>query len=245
MKGLRFAALLLGGVALLAAAGWAVTSHASAEPTDEQATAAVAPAKDAAAAAEEAAPAAEPVEEKAVSERGVGEIGPFTMKPRIPVLEEGDNYPCSDCHEPDSANPERRELVENHEDLKLDHGNGKFWCLACHDLKNRDQLHLIEGELVSFDESYRVCGQCHANRERDVLMGGHGKRIGSWRGERMLTACVECHNPHSPAFKPRAPKAPPKLRKGLARPAHPPLSETPWERAARERGLPVAGASHE
>ena len=40
-------------------------------------------------------------------------------------------------------------------------------------------------------------------------MGGHGKRIGNWQGERIILVCTECHNSHSPSIKPKQPDPPP------------------------------------
>ncbi|MGB7972395.1 MAG: hypothetical protein WCF31_10545 [Candidatus Deferrimicrobiaceae bacterium] len=117
-------------------------------------------------------------------------------------------YPCSDCHAEMTPNPKRRKLEEEHTNIVLNHGQGR-WCLDCHDLKNRDKLHLISGEKVGFDESYRLCGQCHGDKYRDWKVGVHGKRTGYWNGKKEYLLCAHCHNPHNPRFKPLAPKPPP------------------------------------
>jgi formate-dependent nitrite reductase cytochrome c552 subunit len=58
---------------------------------------------------------------------------------------------------------------------------------------------------VPFTESYRLCGQCHGDKYRDWRWGVHGKRIGNWDGQKTYFLCVNCHNPHSPKFKPLKP----------------------------------------
>ncbi len=135
---------------------------------------------------------------------------PYLVQPRTPVLEEGEYYPCDTCHdEGDEVNTNPRALVEDHEDLELVHGRKRFWCLTCHDVSDRNSLVLFNGERVDFDSSEKVCAQCHFRNFRDFEGGAHGKRLNAWRGERLLEACTTCHNAHSPAIKPRKPKAPP------------------------------------
>ena len=70
---------------------------------------------------------------------------------------------------------------------------------------------------MDFDEAYLVCGQCHFNRQRDWYLGGHGKRVGNWQGERTLYSCTHCHDPHDPITKPREPSKAPPVRAGLQR----------------------------
>ncbi|HEY5492164.1 MAG TPA: hypothetical protein VIK25_13300, partial [Gemmatimonadaceae bacterium] len=82
-------------------------------------------------------------------------------------------------------------------------------CLDCHDARNRDKLHLADGRLIDFTESYRLCGQCHGPTLRNWKAGEHGKRTGSWSGAKQYLLCASCHSPHSPHFKPLKPKAPP------------------------------------
>ena len=117
-------------------------------------------------------------------------------------------FPCSECHKEMTPNPKRRVLTEEHTNIVLNHGPGR-WCLDCHDLTNRDKLHLISGEKIGFDESYRLCGQCHGDKYRDWKVGVHGKRTGYWNGQKQYLLCANCHNPHSPRFKPLQPLPPP------------------------------------
>ena len=118
-------------------------------------------------------------------------------------------FPCSECHKEMKPNPQRRELKEEHTNIVLNHAQGQRWCLDCHDTYDRDRLHLVNGQRIRFEESYRLCGQCHGDKYRDWKVGVHGKRTGMWNGEKQYLLCVNCHNPHDPRFKPLAPMPPP------------------------------------
>lgn len=118
-------------------------------------------------------------------------------------------FPCSSCHT-EPGDRTRRELGF-HEDIVLDHGPPENrWCLDCHDHRNRDVLHLTNGDPVPFTESYRLCGQCHGDKYRDWRAGVHGKRVGHWDGDKTYYLCVNCHNPHKPAFQPLKPEPRPR-----------------------------------
>jgi len=119
-------------------------------------------------------------------------------------------FPCSDCHDPDiPVNTRRREMKTAHTDIRFEHDAEHRWCLDCHDAADRDVLHLAGGEPVPFEESYRLCGQCHGDKYRDWRAGVHGRRTGRWDGEKTYLLCVHCHDAHSPRFKPIEPLPPP------------------------------------
>ncbi len=118
-------------------------------------------------------------------------------------------FPCSSCHASMTVNRTRRQLTDMHTDIILKHGTAQLWCLDCHNADNRDVLHLASGEPVPFDESYRLCGQCHGEKYRDWRAGVHGRRTGYWNGHKSYLLCVNCHNPHQPRFKPLAPRPAP------------------------------------
>ncbi|MDX1775836.1 MAG: cytochrome c3 family protein [Desulfobulbales bacterium] len=120
-------------------------------------------------------------------------------------------FPCSDCHADMEVNPERRQLEDEHVEISeiFNHASEQRWCLDCHNHDNRDVLRLANGDLVSFEESYNLCGQCHGTIFRDWKAGIHGKRTGEWNGKKQYRLCVHCHNPHSPRFKPLKPLPPP------------------------------------
>lgn len=117
-------------------------------------------------------------------------------------------FPCSECHADMEVNTVRREL-EFHTEIKLKHAEEQRWCLDCHNPDDRDKLRLANGQLVSFKESYYLCGQCHGTIFRDWKAGVHGKRTGMWNGKKQYRLCVHCHNPHQPRFKPIKPLPPP------------------------------------
>jgi hypothetical protein len=127
-----------------------------------------------------------------------------------------DVFPCTECHTPGDPVDRTRRKVELHEQVTLRHDEKNRWCLDCHSAENRDFLHLADGRLVPFTESYRLCGQCHGPTLRDWQAGEHGKRTGAWNGEKKYLLCAHCHNPHSPGFKPIVPLAPP-LRQEVIR----------------------------
>jgi hypothetical protein len=137
--------------------------------------------------------------------------GPLRVEVPPPPFSEG-VFPCTECHvERDlPTNRTRRQLVDAHDDIVLKHDEEHRWCLDCHDAGNRDRLHLASGEPVPFEESYRVCGQCHGEKYRDWRAGVHGRRIGQWNGAKEYLLCVHCHSPHQPRFKPLEPKPAPR-----------------------------------
>ena len=85
----------------------------------------------------------------------------FPVSP--PPMTEG-MFPCSNCHASMEVNRKKRELKEEHTQIKLHHAETMRWCLDCHDAKNRDKLRLYNGDLINFTESYRLCGECHGPR---------------------------------------------------------------------------------
>lgn len=156
----------------------------------------------------------------------------------VPLRKENlEYYPCADCHEDEPDNPGERVLEEEHEDLRLEHGGGRFWCPTCHGSKDKNTLTSLKGLAIDFDQAFLLCGQCHFQRQKDWYFGGHGKRIGTWRKPRVINSCPECHDPHSPSIKPFVPAPPPLVRSGLRRPtAVPKRVRKPWEREPSDRG---------
>lgn len=119
-------------------------------------------------------------------------------------------FPCSDCHGDMEPDPTRRVLEEHTEIQEMfDHASDQRWCLDCHNADDRDKLRLVNGALISFEESYYLCGQCHGTIFRDWKAGVHGKRTGEWNGKKVYRLCVHCHNPHTPKFKQLTPLPPP------------------------------------
>lgn len=86
------------------------------------------------------------------------------------------------------------------------HGGGNLWCLDCHDNDDRDKLVRLNGDLLTFNESHLLCGECHGPKLRDWDRGIHGSTTGYWDmsqddGEATVRKlCVECHLPHNPSY---------------------------------------------
>jgi len=111
---------------------------------------------------------------------------------------------CSSCHATTKANINTRsgaELDQFHQGLKYVHGN--LTCLSCHNANNYDTLRLADSRAVQFAEVMTLCSQCHGPQRRDYDMGLHGGMNGYWdlaKGGRTRNICVNCHDPHAPAF---------------------------------------------
>jgi hypothetical protein len=64
---------------------------------------------------------------------------------------------------------------------------------------------LSNGETIVFGEAPTLCAQCHGTTWRDWEQGMHGRANDYWdvtRGAVRWLSCVECHDPHAPAFDP-------------------------------------------
>lgn len=106
---------------------------------------------------------------------------------------------CESCH---------RDTTEKaHAKIVLHHAEEQRGCLDCHDAEDRDLLHLSNGAKIPFEESFKLCGQCHGTQYRDWKIGLHGKRTGEWNGRREYRLCVHCHWPHEPRIQPMVPVA--------------------------------------
>lgn len=119
-----------------------------------------------------------------------------------------ERYPCSRCHDRPAAQL-KRGPKSAHWEVKLKHApEGVMSCDSCHSLnKETDSLHSLRGVPIGFNESYRLCSQCHSRQATDWAGGAHGKRLGGWAPPRVIQACTGCHNPHQPGFSPRWPAA--------------------------------------
>lgn len=131
-------------------------------------------------------------------------------------------FPCNSCHahiEPTRGPPP---VVGKHRRMVFDHFEGITDCFLCHDKDDMNRLRLLSDDELSFNDSHRLCGQCHGEKLRDFELGAHGKVVGSWRGSRYRYTCADCHDPH----RPRPPQvvalpAPPFPVFGIRKGAHP------------------------
>jgi hypothetical protein len=99
-----------------------------------------------------------------------------------------------------------------HSGLKIHHGS--MSCASCHD-QDRSRLHLADGKKLEFDQTAKLCAQCHGVQFRDYTRGSHGGMTGYWdlrRGPRERNTCTDCHAAHHPAFERVRPVHPPKDR---------------------------------
>lgn len=113
---------------------------------------------------------------------------------------------CSTCHtlrEPNVQNAATSDLNEFHQGLTFAHNNGQVSCLSCHNSDDYDTLKLANGTAIDFTDVMTLCSQCHGPKYRDYTNGAHGGMNGYWdlnKGARTRNNCVDCHDPHAPAF---------------------------------------------
>lgn len=168
------------------------------------------------------------------SNRHAAAPGPraFTMKPQYydtaPVRTvkkrlETEGMACGDCHDP-AAGPsssDPRVAPEVHAVVVLKHGSNSR-CFNCHNNAKRNSFAADGGGEIPFARVETLCGKCHGPKYKDWLAGTHGRRSGYWdrpAGAQTQLACIACHDPHSPAFKPMT-AAPPPLTPGAAAGPH-------------------------
>jgi hypothetical protein len=120
---------------------------------------------------------------------------------------------CASCHATTTPNREIRaasDLKKFHQGLKYAHG--ELSCLSCHNADNYEKLRRADSRSVEFADSMTLCSQCHGPQRRDYDMGLHGGMNGHWdlrRGGRTRNTCINCHDPHAPAFPLVMPVLPP------------------------------------
>ena len=118
---------------------------------------------------------------------------------------------CHDTREPNDDIHRSEDLDQFHQGLNYAHGGQS--CLSCHHAGDYDHLRKADGETLEFSESMMLCAQCHSLQHRDYLNGSHGGMTGYWdltRGGRQRHSCVDCHDPHRPAYPKVLPVFPPK-----------------------------------
>lgn len=130
----------------------------------------------------------------------------YKVAPRIPELK---SFPCEKCHKGFKLGVLAGAVDYPHKGLPLHHMEELRKCTFCHSSRNPNFLNLLDGELVSYDESYKVCQQCHGPTAYNWSRGMHGRLTGQWNGERTIYVCVTCHQAHDPKFKPMAPAVAP------------------------------------
>lgn len=123
---------------------------------------------------------------------------------------------CVTCHslKPKAPLPESAGALQAfHRGLTLKHGT--LQCAACHQADATHRLHRADGTVLDPSQALELCAQCHGLQYRDYQHGAHGGMVGYWdlrRGPRSRNHCVDCHEPHAPAFQPMHPVLPPRDR---------------------------------
>ena len=146
---------------------------------------------------------------------------PLTDPPQVKIggLMQG----CMDCHFLFPSKLITDHPLQQHRHLRMDHGLNDR-CFNCHAYGDRSKLVLHDGELIGFEDSVRLCAKCHGPTWRDWDAGMHGRTMGSWdaaSGRQQRLVCIQCHDPHAPAFDPIAPlPGPDTLRMGEEVPDH-------------------------
>lgn len=112
---------------------------------------------------------------------------------------------CVTCHSlrtPERLPESTAELDEFHVGLSFQHG--ALSCASCHVLGAQKELRLADGRRIPMTDVLSLCSQCHGPQRRSYDNGVHGGMSGYWdtgRGERARNNCVDCHDPHVPAYQ--------------------------------------------
>jgi len=141
----------------------------------------------------------------------------------------GFTYRCTECHFSIQPPPRQNPLQSEHANIALDHGLNTN-CLNCHHPENRDVYVDHDGNEIPSDQPARLCSKCHGPTYREWEAGIHGRQNGFWdtsKGERTKLFCVQCHDPHTPKFKPMAPLGPPQRTRFAGLPGGAHSGETP------------------
>jgi len=123
----------------------------------------------------------------------------------------GWTYDCMECHRLIKAKWHKEPLQGEHQKLVLDHGANRF-CLNCHHPENRNAFVDYDGTEIAQKDADVLCAKCHGPIHRDWKAGMHGRRNGFWNtesGPQTRLHCIQCHDPHTPAFRPMKPLAAP------------------------------------
>lgn len=126
---------------------------------------------------------------------------------------DGDEYPCTSCHEGFTGDLGQAALEGEHNNLTFNHGLN-LRCLNCHNPANPDTYVYHDGSEIPGDTPTRLCAKCHGPHYHEWQIGIHGRSNGAWSaglGPQTVLDCVQCHDPHRPSFQPIEPEPPPVL----------------------------------
>lgn len=111
---------------------------------------------------------------------------------------------CSTCHQvrrPNLKNVSATTLNEFHQGMSFNHGT--IVCYSCHNSDGSDTLRLADGRSLAYENAMELCSQCHGPQATAFAHGAHGGMNGYWdlsRGPQMKNNCIDCHDPHVPAY---------------------------------------------
>jgi len=150
-------------------------------------------------------------------EHGVRHIAfdttPVRGEPRALELDRaGFTYSCMECHRDLKVPADRANLEAEHCTIVFRHGTDMS-CQVCHYPDNRDAYVDRECRQIPSTNSVELCAKCHNIEYRDWKANIHGRVNGYWdpaRGPQTRLLCVQCHDPHAPAFQPMQPLPPPR-----------------------------------
>lgn len=126
----------------------------------------------------------------------------------LDLVKLGWTYNCMECHKLFPAKWHYDRPMNEHKDLKLDHGNNRF-CLNCHHPKNRNAFVDYDGAEIAQADVVQLCAKCHGPTYRDWQAGVHGRQNGYWdakKGDKTKLRCIQCHDPHAPNFQAMKPQ---------------------------------------
>ena len=126
-------------------------------------------------------------------------------------------YRCGECHSLFPSPVETDRPLTQHREIRLEHGINNR-CFNCHLREDRDAFADYRGGPIAYDKPQLLCAKCHGPVYRDWTHGVHGRTNGSWdssRGPVRHLRCIQCHDPHAPAFEAMRPAPGPRtLRMG-------------------------------
>ena len=128
----------------------------------------------------------------------------------LDLVKNGWTYNCMECHKLLTARWQYDRSLNEHQDIKLEHGNNRF-CLNCHHATNRNAFVDYDGSEIAQADVVLLCAKCHGTTYRDWKAGVHGRANGFWNadlGEKTKLRCIQCHDPHHPKFQAMKPLPP-------------------------------------
>ncbi len=121
-------------------------------------------------------------------------------------------YKCTECHNDfKSAQRQNAEIPEHAEiNARFNHGLNTF-CVNCHHPSDRNSFVAHDGSPIPSTEPALLCSKCHGPTYREWEVGIHGRQNGGWERDnpaRKKLLCIQCHDPHQPAFASMVPDPP-------------------------------------